>query len=56
MATTLTRRFRPQGRLVIPALLLTFAFNTLSAVLLLILINEGIPIYVNAVPKWLHLW
>lgn len=55
-ATALTRRLRPQGRLMVPAAILTFAFNTLSAVVLLIPINEAIGVYANDVPNWLRLW
>jgi hypothetical protein len=56
VAALLTRRVKPAVPLVIPSVGLTFAFNTVSAVLLLIPINERIPVYVNAVPKGLHLW
>jgi len=52
----LTRRLRPEGCLVVPAVLLTFAVNSFSTVLLLLPIHERIPLYVNDVPKWLRLW
>jgi hypothetical protein len=55
-ATVLTRRFKPSGRLVVPAVILTFAFNTCSTVLLFIPINGRMPFYTNEVPKWLYLW
>ena len=55
-ATVLTRRFKPSGRQVVPAVVLTFAFNTLSTVLLFVPISERIPFYVNDVPQWLHPW
>lgn len=56
LAAVLTRGFKPAGWLVLPATLFTFAFNTASTVLLFIPINERIPLYVNEVPKWVHLW
>ncbi|MCX5646662.1 MAG: MBOAT family protein [Phycisphaerae bacterium] len=56
IAAALTRRCKPTGWLAVPAILVTFAFNTLSTVLLFIPINERVPFYVNAVPRWLHLW
>jgi len=56
VAAVLTRRFKPTGRLILPAVLLTFAFNTASTVLLFIPINDRLPLYVNEVPKWMHLW
>lgn len=56
LATVLTRRFKPTGWLVLPAILFTFAFNTALTLLLLIPINERLPFYVNDVPRWLHLW
>ncbi len=55
-AAVLTRRFKPAGWLVAPALVLTLAFNTLSTVLLFVPINERVPFYVNAVPQWLRPW
>ena len=51
LAAMLTRRFKPAGWLAGPAILVTFAFNTLSTVLLFIPINERVPFYVNAVPQ-----
>ncbi len=56
LAAVLTRRFRPTGWLVVPAILSTFAFNTASTLLLLIPINERIPLYANDVPGWMYLW
>jgi len=56
VAALLTRRVQPAGPRVIPAIGLTFAFNLLSSVLLFLPINERLPVYVNAVPKWLYLW
>ena len=56
IAAMLTRRFKPTGWLAVPAILLTFAFNTFSTALLLIPINERIPVYANDVPEWMHLW
>lgn len=56
LAAMLTRGFKPAGWLAVPAILVTFAFNTLSTVLLLMPINERIPFYANDVPQWLHLW
>ena len=56
LAAVLTRRFKPTGWLIVPAVLFTFAFNTASTLLLLIPINERIPLYVNDVPGWMHLW
>jgi len=56
LATILTRRFKPAGRLVIPATIFTFAFNTASTLLLFIPINQRIPFYVNNVPAWMVLW
>ncbi len=56
VAALLTRRLQPTGPLVIPAVGLTFAFNLLSSVLLLVPIHERIPVYVSAVPPWLRLW
>jgi len=56
LATVLTRRFKPAGWLVLPAILFTFAFNTASTLLLFLPINERLPFYVNDVPKWMHLW
>jgi hypothetical protein len=55
VAAALTRQFKPTGWLAVPAILLTFAFNTLSTVLLFLPIDERIPFYVNDVPKWMHL-
>jgi hypothetical protein len=55
LATVVTRRFRPTGWFRVPAAILTFSFNTLSTVLLLTPIDERIPLYVNAIPEWLHL-
>ena len=56
LAVVVIRRFRPVGWLRVPAAILTFLFNTLSSVLLLASIDERIPLYVNAIPEWLHLW
>ena len=56
LATVVTRRFRPTGWFRVPAAILTFSFNTLSTVLLLVPIDKRIPLYVNAIPRWLHLW
>ncbi len=56
LATVLTRRFKPTGWLALPAILFTFAFNTASTLLLLIPIDDRIPLYVNEVPKWARLW
>jgi hypothetical protein len=56
LAAVLTRRFKPTGRLVLPAILFTFVFNTASTLLLFISINERLPFYVNDVPEWLCLW
>jgi hypothetical protein len=56
VAALSTRRVKPNGPLVVPAVILTFAFNTFSTVLLFLPINQRIPFYVNDVPKWLHLW
>jgi len=56
LAAASTRRFRPTGWLMVPAVIFTFAFNTASTVLLFIPINDRIPFYVNGVPEWLHLW
>jgi hypothetical protein len=56
LATVLTRRLKPTGRLRLPATLFTFVFNTASTLLLLIPINEQLPLYVNEVPKWASLW
>jgi len=55
LAAVLTRRFKPTGWLVVPAVLFTFAFNTASTLLLLIPINERVPLYANDVPGWMHL-
>jgi hypothetical protein len=55
LAAVLTRRFKPAGWLMLPAILFTFAFNTASTLLLLIPINERIPVYVSDVPKWMYL-
>jgi hypothetical protein len=54
-ATICTRRFRPVGWLRVPAAILTFLFNTLTTVLLLAPIDERIPLYVNALPRWISL-
>ena len=56
LAAVLTRRFKPTGWLVLPAAVFTFAFNTTSTLLLLIPVNDRIPLYINEVPKWMHLW
>jgi len=56
LAAVLTRRFKPTGLLAVPAIVLTFAFNTLSTLLLFIPIHEQIPFYANAVPRWMPLW
>ncbi len=56
LAAVLTRRFKPTDWLIAPGTIFTFAFNTASTLLLLIPINDRVPLYVNDVPKWLHLW
>jgi hypothetical protein len=56
VAALLTRRFKPTGWLVLPAAVGTFAFNTISTVLLLIPVNERVSFYVNDVPRWARLW
>lgn len=56
LAVLLTRRLKPAGRLLVPAAVLTSAFNTVSTVLLFIPIDERAPLYTNEVPKWMHLW
>lgn len=56
LAAVLTRRFKPVGWLLVPATIFTFAFNTAFTLLLLIPINERIPLYANVVPKWMNLW
>jgi hypothetical protein len=56
IATLLTRRVKPTGPLVVPAVLLTFTFNTFSTVLLFLPIDEQVPFYVNDVPKWVYPW
>ncbi|MEN6577992.1 MAG: MBOAT family O-acyltransferase [Phycisphaerales bacterium] len=55
-AVLLTRRFKPAGWLVLPAAAGTFAFNTVSTVLLLIPVNERVSFYVNDVPRWANPW
>jgi len=56
LAAVLTRRFKPTGRLILPAVLFTFAFNTATTLLLFIPINERILFYENDVPTWMVLW
>jgi hypothetical protein len=56
LAAVLTRRFKPTGWSAVPATIFTFAFNTASTLLLLIPVNDRIPLYINEVPKWMHLW
>jgi len=56
LAAVLTRRFKPAGRLVVPATLFTFAFNTAPTLLLFSPINDQISLYANDVPRWMHLW
>ena len=55
LVVALTLRFKPTGRLALPATIFTFAFNTASTLLLLIPLNEQIPFYVNEIPQWVHL-
>ena len=54
LAVVLTHRLQPAGRWLIPAIILTFSFNTLSTVLLLVPINEHLSVYANEVPLWIH--
>ncbi len=56
VAAMLTRRSRPARWFVLPAMVATFAFNTVSTVLLFIPINERVPFYVNDVPRWVNPW
>lgn len=56
LAAMVTRRFKPAGWLVLPAIVATCAFNTISTVLLSIPINERVSFYVNNVPRWLNPW
>ncbi len=56
VAALVTRRFKPTGWLVLPAVVGTFTFNTVATVLLFIPVNERVPFYVNDVPRWAHLW
>ena len=56
LAVVLTRRLKPTGQWIIPAITLTFSFNTLSTVPLLVPMNEHLSVYANEVPRWIHLW
>jgi hypothetical protein len=47
LAVVLTRRFKPTGWLVLPAAIATFVFNIASTLLLLLPINEYIPLYAH---------
>jgi hypothetical protein len=56
LVVVLTRRLRPLGALVLPAAVFTFAFNTVSTLLLFIPLHERVRFYVNDVPPWLPWW
>jgi len=56
LATVLTRRWKPTGPRTLLAGVGTFAFNTLSTVLLFVPVNDRVAFYANAIPEWVPKW
>jgi len=53
LAAMLTHRIKISGWLVLPATFTTFAFNTVSTILLFIPVDGRISFYVNTIPRWI---